>query len=609
MSWLWIAIAAQLIIGSALVFDKLLLKPRSIEPWGYTFWFGLLGLMAFLLLPFGFRPASPGIVLVALLGGVAFIAANFFGFSALEEAEASEALPLIGAIAPIFTLAASAYALHTRLGELDLIGFALLVAGGFVLAFSERRFLRPKTIAAIILSAFFLAGYSVASKLVFNVTTFVTGFFWLKIGGVISVLAMLAIPRIRRIIASSTFATTLPRRTLYFANRGYAALGSLLVSGAIFLAQPALVDATQNLRYLVIFALAWLLLRERFRGRILAGKISAVVLMTLGIALLAGAEYARSLPPIDAGRPIHWGLTFSTKFSRDLGLDPPQTLGAITQELRPQNIRLIAYWDDIEPQPGSFDFRDLDWQFDVLRESHPAVILALGMKTPRWPECHVPAWASTLRLEAREEALRTYLAALVEHYRREPLIRRWQVENEPYLAFGTCIQRGAEFLEQEIKTVKSADPARQVITTDGGEFGLWAKSARVGDVFGTTMYRKVYPRLLGPIFGRIEYPIQPSYFRLKEQLVKWWNREPEKQFIVIELQAEPWEPHGLHSYPAAKLAVDFSPDYFRDTINYANAAGFDEYYLWGAEWWYWMKTTHADPRYWEIAQQVLATPP
>ena len=606
MNWLLVATAAQIIIGSSAVIDKALLRRRSIEPWSYAFWFGMLGLFAVLLLPFGYQPTAPSIVLLAIFSGVLFLGASFLTFFALEYLEASETLPLIGALSPVFTLAFSRFWLGTNLGLLDGLGFSFLVASGFLLFLAEAKPALRRRLLLVIAASVLIAGSYVTSKLVFNETSFITGFFWMKMGGVAAALGFLAAPAVRRRIQAASSRAKTSQRVFYFANRGYAAVGSLLTSFAIFLAEPALVDATQNLRYLVVFLLAWVLLRERFRGRALWLKLTAAAAIVIGLLWLALGQYARSLPPVSPDRPIVWGITFSSKFSRELGLDPATTFDAILAELKPEKIRLVAYWSDLEPEPRRYDFSDLDWQLDKARLAGAEVTLVAGLKVPRWPECHVPEWAQGLETEERELTLRTYLSELIPRYRDRSEIVMWQVENEPYLPFGKCHDRGKNFLEQEIALVKSLVSIRPVLTTDGGEFGLWAKAARHGDVFGTTMYRKVYPRFIGPLFGVVEYPIAPSYFRVKERVVKWWNKTPNQRFIVSELQGEPWFPTSLAATPYETQVAEFSPAYFRDTITYAKAAGFDEYYLWGAEWWYYMKEKHGDNRYWDLTKIVFA---
>lgn len=603
MSWLPIAILAQVLIGSSIVFDKLLLKHREVDPWPYTFWFGLLGLAAVVLLPFGGASMPSSLLLIALLSGALFIAAVYFTFAALKHAEVSDTLALFGSVSPIFTLLLALAILGAALGFFDYVGFLLLILSSVVLILFEREQLRWKVIEAILISGFFLAASHVTAKYVFISAAFVPAFFWIKMGGVITVLVLLIVPRLRRAVQVSEQASA-KSKTLYFLNRTYAAIGSLMVAYAIFLSDPALVDATQNIRYAIIFFLAWLILKERFSGRALVGKLLAVFFIALGLLSLSAGEYIRSLPPVSSDRSITWGVTFSDKFARELGLDWQGAFKAVITDLKPERIRLVAYWDQIENKKGVFDFQNLDWMFRELDGTGTEVILAIGMKMPRWPECHVPEWARELSVEERESALRAYLREVVLHFRSESQIIMWQVENEPYLNFGECHARGVDFLKKEIELVRALD-GRPILTTDGGEYGRWVEAAREGDVFGTTMYRKIYPEVIGEYTGIIEYPLSPTFFRVKEQLVRWWNTEPHKPYLVIELQGEPWSHLHLSETPLSEQLSTFSPEYFSETIEYAVATEFDEYYLWGAEWWYWMKTKHNTPDYWETAQKVF----
>ena len=75
--------------------------------------------------------------------------------------------------------------------------------------------------------------------------------------------------------------------------------------------------------------------------------------------------------------------------------------------------------------------------------------------------------------------------------------------------------------------------------------------------------------------------------------------------MVIELQGEPWSNVGINQLSHDEQVELFSPDYFADTIKYAKETGFDEYYLWGAEWWYYMKEKYNDNRYWEYAKNLF----
>jgi len=295
-----------------------------------------------------------------------------------------------------------------------------------------------------------------------------------------------------------------------------------------------------------------------------------------------------------------YGVTFSVKQARHLGLDWQKTYLSILDDLGVGRLRLSAYWDEVEPRPGEFDWSDLDWQVSQATSRGARVILAIGGRLPRWPECHFPAWAVGLSKEQREAELLEYLKAAVEHYRGAANIIAWQVENEPFLnQFGECPTLDPAFLDKEIALVKALD-SRPVIITDSGELSVWIPAAKRADIFGTTMYRDTYSRFLK---SYIHYPITPAFFRFKQRVTGWFA-EP-LDWIVIELAAEPWGPKSYKELSQAEKDRTMSLTKFKEIIEFSHQAGFRTFYLWGAEWWYWEKEMKNQPVYWEYAKTLF----
>jgi len=232
------------------------------------------------------------------------------------------------------------------------------------------------------------------------------------------------------------------------------------------------------------------------------------------------------------------------------------------------------------------------------------VIMAIGMRVPRWPECFMPAWVPELSDQDKEKALRSYITELMRRYHDRREIMTWQIENEPFLTFGFCPVRSNGALEDEISLIHSLDN-RPILMTDSGELGKWYFAAKLGDMFGTSIYRKVWPPTTGYITGQVEYPLSPSFFRLKEKVVRFLLQDYTKPFIVIELQSEPWGKVEIPLLSVEEQVSLFTPEYFKETIEYAKQTGFSDYYLWGAEWWYAMKVKNNDSRYWDIAKQLF----
>lgn len=320
----------------------------------------------------------------------------------------------------------------------------------------------------------------------------------------------------------------------------------------------------------------------------------SVIILFLGVIFY----YIRT-SSVNPNRHIIWGITFSSQFSRQLNYDWQKNFQAIINELKPHNIRIVAYWDEIEKNKDIFDFSDLDWQMNELEKRNIMAILVIGMKVPRWPECHLPDWTKELSVAEREAVLGKYLRKITERYQNRVVLYAWQVENEPFLWFGQCPERGINFLSNEITLIKSIDSVHPIIITDSGELGLWYKAAQFGDIFGTTMYRRVY----NDFFGYVDYHLPSGFFILKEKIIRFLINNQNKRFIVVELAAEPWLTKQLYETTIEEQFKFFDFEFFKNTISYAKAAGFDEYYLWGAEWWYYLKV-NGHPEIWNEAKKL-----
>jgi len=295
------------------------------------------------------------------------------------------------------------------------------------------------------------------------------------------------------------------------------------------------------------------------------------------------------------------GLTFSNVYARDLGLDWKKTYLEILDGLSFKKIRLVAYWTEIEKKEGIYDFSDLDWQIAEAKKRNKEVVLAFGVKVPRWPECFIPEFYLEDSAK-REMSLLEYEQKLIERYKDNKTVVIWQIENEPFLAFGNC-PAGAistELLDKEINQTKKLDESRQIMVTDSGELSLWYQAASRGDIFGTTLYRELYNKK----FGYLKYPVGPNFFVLKKKLIE--KVVGQKNAIVIELQAEPWGPDWVTNLSIEEQYKTMNPDKLQEIIEFTKKTGLTESYLWGAEWWWWLKEKKNNDEMWKTAQVVFA---
>jgi hypothetical protein len=190
---------------------------------------------------------------------------------------------------------------------------------------------------------------------------------------------------------------------------------------------------------------------------------------------------------------------------------------------------------------------------------------------------------------------------VVLRYKNSSALEVWQVENEPYInfKFGECPHYSRTLVDAEIKLVRSLDSTRQIIVTDSGELSTWYKSAKAADLLGTTVYRVVRTPS-GRAWGYGWLP--PSTYRLKAEL---WGRNVETLW-VMEMQAEPWFSGGnANNTSIAVQEETMNPNRFSNYFTYVEHIGSPRAYLWGAEWWYWMKEKQNDNRYWEMVKEKL----
>ena len=168
-----------------------------------------------------------------------------------------------------------------------------------------------------------------------------------------------------------------------------------------------------------------------------------------------------------------FGCTFSTKELTRRGIEWQDAF----EEMKSLNfncVRIAAYWSDIEPDHGRFDFDALDELLEKCQDAGLEVVLTLGMKGPRWPEFHIPSWAeSDLDNEdiAADRRLcdrcLDYVESLVSHVQSYSCIIAFQIENEPLDKAGEKRQIvGIDFVAEEANLVRKSDPSlRPIIIT------------------------------------------------------------------------------------------------------------------------------------------------
>jgi hypothetical protein len=310
------------------------------------------------------------------------------------------------------------------------------------------------------------------------------------------------------------------------------------------------------------------------------------ILIALLCILLLFAVVLFVLAQKKAPDSIKYGMSFNTMYANELGLDWKETYEAILMDLGVKHLRLAAHWPMVEPINDVYNFSELDYQISRAEEEGADVILAVGRRLPRWPECHIPAWAQELTWEQQQEQILEYVSVVVNRYKDSPAVAYWQIENEPYLevfAKHHCGEFDEAFFEKEVAHFRSLDSSRPFLVTDSGNLGTWAGPYKHGDAFGTS----VYIHFWNPELGQFRTALPPAAYRVKESVMELLYGK--KETILIELSAEPWllEPIVDTDIETQYSRMDINK--FNDIIEYAKDTRYEKQYLWGAEWWYWLK--------------------
>jgi hypothetical protein len=313
----------------------------------------------------------------------------------------------------------------------------------------------------------------------------------------------------------------------------------------------------------------------------------------------------------DPGRSanLEIGTTFIKINAEHLGLDWRSAYKEIINDIGIKQIRIPIFWDQLEREPGKFDWADLDWQMQEAAKANAHVMLVVGHRVPRYPECYAPSWTKGLDDAAFKRSLFTMTETVVKHYRDHPALEAWQVENEPEAKIlgkiwgdGSC-REISHLVREEVQLVRRLADGRWSTTdrrsSDGRRikiivtyaFTPWT-AAQVrktlefeSDVVAMTLFNKLYFR--SPFYtGYIEMfklgPLSPLRLGYQRSLIV----KNQQELWIAEMQAEPWGPDGPYKFDQPEdAAVTMNPMRLRETWDYAVNGGASRIYLWGAEWW------------------------
>ena len=339
------------------------------------------------------------------------------------------------------------------------------------------------------------------------------------------------------------------------------------------------------------------------RPNSLAKKIALWVVIIIATPTFAMYGVAQWYIYTQKDVPLTMGATFVPNYARYFDLDPKEVFGEMINDLGLKRFRLVSYWKDMERTPGVYDFEELDWQFAMAEEAGVEISLAIGLRQPRWPECHGPDWAMAKPMSEWSVDLKNFMGVVIDRYKASPSLVEYQLENEFFLSvFGECPDFSRDRLIDEFNFVKARDPDHPVIISRSNNAIGLPLNEPTPDKYAVSIYKRVWDKTLTKRY--FEYPF-PAWFYAG--LAGGSQILQDRDLFIHELQTEAWLPEGMSmkTAPVEELYKSLSPERLKHRIDYGVATGMRTIDMWGVEWWYHMKTKRGAPELWDTAKVEL----
>lgn len=302
MLWLYLTILSYFLFANVTIVDKYLLKARIPDPETYAFYVGILSMVYFSLIPFGFFIPNLYLIFLSISTGAIYIIYLFCFYKALKIQETSIVAPIVGALSPIFTfLLFVLFSKKFYITYQQAFAFLLLILGTVLISYSKllEKIYSFKSLFLPILSSFFLGLFFTLAKFVYSSLPFINGLIWIKVGCFLTGLLFLISHKTRKYITKISLPSPYFKKTgiIFIGKEITGGLGSILQHLAVFLAkvgEVAFISALQGMQYIFILILSIILsvkfpyiLKEELSKKVILKKTIAILLIALGLWVLA----------------------------------------------------------------------------------------------------------------------------------------------------------------------------------------------------------------------------------------------------------------------------------------------------------------------------------
>jgi drug/metabolite transporter (DMT)-like permease len=292
--WILLAIVSYVMLALSGIADKFLLSHVNRHPVVFAFYTGITGPLSLLLAPFGLQILLPIDFYIAIIGGVCFVLALYFLYSAIQQTTVSRILPIQGGMVPTFTLVLAYFLLNERLTMFQDLAFIFLVVGAVLMSIKhDDTGWHPQALKNALIAALLFSLSFVFTKYIFDRSNFISGMVWTRFGFTITALGFLVSKSFRNYIFHAPEQAKAKNIALYYGARVNGTIAGFLQNYAISLGSVSIVNALQGVQFTFLLIITIILsiyfpkiLKEKITKAILLQKIIAMILITIGLLLL-----------------------------------------------------------------------------------------------------------------------------------------------------------------------------------------------------------------------------------------------------------------------------------------------------------------------------------
>lgn len=303
MNYIFIAISAYLLNAVSVTIDKLLITKTIPDPLVYIFYFSLISIIALFALPFVSLPEI-NVLVLASISTLLWTSGAYFMLKALKIGQVSRVIPIIGTIIPLILLVQAVVSFSIT--ETQILGVIFLILGLILITILDwKGKFTSKELTFELLSAVFYATSYIVLRQAYLQSDFLTVLVYSRLILIPIGIALILLPATRSIIfvAKATesqikipyWKQFLSSKTALLFGIGQicAGMGELLLTFAISLANPALINSFQGVQYVFLFFLSLILGKknpevfgEDLKGGVLVTKLGGIFCIGIGLFIL-----------------------------------------------------------------------------------------------------------------------------------------------------------------------------------------------------------------------------------------------------------------------------------------------------------------------------------